>query len=142
MQHRSRSRDMSRDRSRSRNRISQSSSRLSYGKINYFEPKNDLLGELIDLQLANGTFKYGKCLETLMNMPEDSLNNTCPPGLELDFWITAICIVIIETRFDQDKDLWVLVAEKAKKYLIRNQRRNCTDEILEEARKIVNQYTV
>ena len=133
---------MSRDRSRSRNRISGSSSRLSYGKINDFEPKDDLLGELIDLQLANGTFKYGKCLETLVNMTENGLSSTCPPGLDLYFWITAICVVILETRFDQDKDLWVLVAEKAKKYLIRNQRKNCTDEILEESRKIVNQYTV
>ena len=140
MRHRSRSRDMSRDRSRSRNRVSQSSSGSSYGKINDFEPKNDFLGELIDLQLANGTFKYGKCLETLINMTENGLNNTCPPGLDLDFWITAICVVILETRFDQDKDLWVLVAEKAKKYLMKNQ--NGTNEVLEKARKIVTQYTV
>ena len=74
-----------------------------------------------------------------MDMSEDGLNSTCPPGLCLDFWITAICVVILETIFDQDKDLWVLVAEKAKKYLIRNQRKNCTDEILGEARKIVQQ---
>ena len=75
-----------------------------------------------------------------MDMSEDGLNNTCPPGLCLDFWITAICVVILETRFDQDKDLWVLVAEKAKKYLMKN--KNCTNEILEEAGKIVTQYSV
>ena len=74
-----------------------------------------------------------------MNMTEDGLNSTCPPGLCLDFWITAICVVILETIFDQDKDLWVLVAEKARQYLIRNQRKNGTDEILGEARKIVQQ---
>ena len=105
--------------------------------MNAFDPKNDLLGELIDLQLANGSFNYGKCLETLTNMPEDGLQSTCPPGLDLDFWITAICVAILETRFDQDKDLWVLVSEKAKKYLIRNQKKNCLDEILEEARRLV-----
>merc|ERR1712018_810145 len=72
------------------------------------------LNELIDLQLANGTFKMGKSIETLLDIKEEDIKKKCPQGVEMDVWITALCIVLIETKFKKS-NLWELVISKARK---------------------------
>jgi hypothetical protein len=93
------------------------------------------LNEMIDLQSANGTFKMGKSIETLLDMKEEDIKKKCPQGVELDVWITALCIILIETKFKESKDLWELVTSKARKSI------ECItenlDEILVEAKKHV-----
>ena len=73
------------------------------------------LNELIDLQSANGIFKMGKSIEILLDMKEEDIKKKCPQGIDMDVWITALCIVLIETKFNESKDLWELVTSKARK---------------------------
>ena len=93
------------------------------------------LNELIDLQLANGTFKMGKSIETLLNMKEKVIKTNCPDGVDMDIWITAICIALIEIKFKESKDLWELVTSKARKAIGRSTEN--MDEILMMAKNHV-----
>ena len=93
------------------------------------------LNELIDLQLANGTFKMGKSIETLLDIKEEDIKKKCPQGVEMDVWITALCIVLIETKFKESKDLWELVISKARKSI--GHTTENMDEIMVEAKKHV-----
>ena len=93
------------------------------------------LNELIDLQSANGTFKMGKSIETLLNMKEEEIKKNCPEGVDMDIWITALCIALIEIKFKESKDLWELVTSKARKSIGRVTEN--MDEILVKAEKYV-----
>ena len=73
----------------------------------------DPLNDLIELQNANGSFKFGSALKC----SEDKLKNTCPQKQHLDAWITAYAVTILEEKFADQKTLWELVAEKAKNYV-------------------------
>ena len=94
------------------------------------------LNELIDLQSANGTFEMGKSIETHLNMKEEDIKKNCPQGVDMDIWITALCIALIEIKFKESKDLWELVTSKARKS-IESATENM-DEILVKAEKYVN----
>merc|ERR1719245_2215076 len=59
------------------------------------------LNEIIDLQLANGSFKMDKVLEKLLSMDEQALQKICPSGADFGIWVTAICIVLIETKYSK-----------------------------------------
>ena len=75
------------------------------------QPKSkDPLEALIDLQLANGSFKYGSGL----GFSEEELKKSCPESISNEVWITAIVIGILAKKFAKDKDLWELVANKAR----------------------------
>ena len=93
------------------------------------------LNELIDLQSANGTFKMGKSIETFLNMKEEEIKKNCPEGVDMDIWITALCINLIEIKFKESKDLWELVTSKARKSIGRATEN--MDEILVKAEKYV-----
>merc|ERR1712062_696842 len=81
------------------------------------QPKSkDPLEALIDLQLANGSFKYGSGL----GFSEEELNKSCPESISNEVWITAIVIGILAKKFAKDKDLWELVANKAKNFVKTN----------------------
>merc|ERR1711963_1137257 len=75
------------------------------------------LNEIIDLQLANGSFKMDQVLEKLLSMDEQTLKTKCPSKTEFVEWITALCVVLIETKYSKEKDLWILVTTKGRKYL-------------------------
>merc|ERR1711963_519162 len=75
------------------------------------------LNEIIDLQLANGSFKMDKVLEKLLSMDEQTLKTKCPSKTEFVEWITALCVVLIETKYSKEKDMWILVTTKGRKYL-------------------------
>ena len=81
------------------------------------QPKDkDPLEALIDLQLANGSFKYGSGL----GFSEAELKKSCPESISNEVWITAIVIGILAKKFAKDKDLWELVANKAKNFVKTN----------------------
>jgi len=78
------------------------------------QPKDkDPLEALIDLQLANGSFKYGSGL----GFSEEELKKSCPESISNEVWITAIVIGLLAKKFAKDKDLWELVANKAKNFV-------------------------
>jgi len=92
------------------------------------------LNELIDLQSANGIFKMGKSIEILLDMKEEEIKKKCPQGIDMDVWITALCIVLIETKFSESKDLWELVTSKARKSIELHTEN--LDKILVEAKEL------
>jgi len=125
-------------RSRSRSRSQSSNDSDSEEEVMECSVKEPGLNELIDLQLANGTFKMGKSIETLLDIKEEDIKKKCPQGVEMDVWITALCIVLIETKFKESKDLWELVISKARKSI--GHTTENMDEIMVEAKKHVKCY--
>merc|ERR1711963_1205678 len=94
------------------------------------------LNEIIDLQLANGSFKMDRVLEKLLSMDEQTLKNKCPSSTEFVVWITALCVVLIETKYSKEKDLWILVTTKGRKYLANASEDS--DVLLNKAIDVVN----
>jgi len=94
------------------------------------------LNEIIDLQLANGSFKMDPVLEKLLSMDEQTLKNKCPSGIQFVEWITALCVALIETKYSKEKDLWILVTSKARKYLANASED--TENLLNDAIAFIN----
>ena len=94
------------------------------------------LNELIGLQSAKGAFKMGEIIEKLLNKKEEDIKKNCPPEVDMDVWITALVIVLIETKFKESKDSWELVTAKARKSIERKATENM-NEILVEAKKYI-----
>merc|ERR1711976_665835 len=94
------------------------------------------LNEIIDLQLANGSFKMDKVLEKLLSMDEETLKKKCPSSAEFVVWITALCVAWIETKYSKEKDLSILVTSKGRKYLANASEE--LDVLLNKANDVVN----
>merc|ERR1711963_1122876 len=97
------------------------------------------LNEIIDLQLANGSFKMDKVLEKLLSMDEQTLKTKCPSKTEFVEWITALCVVLIETKYSKEKDMWILVTTKGRKYLANASEE--LDVLLNKATDVVNRVS-
>ena len=89
------------------------------------EVKKDItvrMTELISLQKSNGEFKIsdedwtGSVLEEYLGSYSDVKSN-CPTGIEMNLWITALSIKVLEIKMEDKKDLWDLVARKSHKFL-------------------------
>ena len=77
----------------------------------------DLMFAIIDLQKAAGSFKWGKGLETLLGISEKEMKTKAKENqIDLEDWITAVCIAYLESQVDA-KDMWELVVDKAKSHL-------------------------
>jgi len=98
--------------------------------------KNDSLTNLIHLQLANGCFKFGQALENLIGMTEQELMEKCFKGEDSITWITAVAFATLEKFFSNDKDLWDLVAKKAKLFIQKHAKDNF-DEIIKNAKTLI-----
>ena len=75
--------------------------------------RRECLNKLIALQNANGSFKYGDALK----IEEKELNETCPENEDLNVWITAYAIALIEAKFEDDEELLEFVAKKAREFV-------------------------
>ena len=98
--------------------------------------KNESLTNLIHLQLANGSFKFGQALENLIGMSEQELMEKCYKGEDSTTWITAVAFATLEKFFPNDKDLWDLVANKAKLFIQKHVKNNF-DEIIKNAKTVI-----
>merc|ERR1719270_602442 len=107
--------------------------RLSWPSMDELQqPKtseDENLTNLVHLQLADGSFKFGKALETLIKMTEQKLMENCLNGEDRTTWITAVSFVAFENFFPDKKDLWELVANKAKSFILKHAK-NDFDEII------------
>ena len=78
--------------------------------------------ELISLQKSNGVFKMsdedwtGSVLEEYLGSYSDVKSNG-PPGIEMNLWITALSMKVLEIKMEDKKDLWDLVMRKSHKFL-------------------------
>ena len=84
---------------------------------------------LVKLQSSNGVFEMRKekwektVLEKYLGTFED-VKSSCPDGIELNIWITALAIKILEVSMKDKTELWELVAEKSKKYTLKEMENN------------------
>ena len=94
----------------------------------------DKMTELINLQKSNGVFEIssknwiGSILEEYLGCFPD-VKSSCPKGIEINLWITALCMKILEVKMEDKKDLWDLVMQKSHKFL--NAELNKVDETYE-----------
>merc|ERR1712062_284255 len=101
------------------------------------ETINDPLTNLIHLQMANGSFKFGKALQTSIGITENQLMEKCPENEEHITWITALAVAVFEKKFSNDKDLWELIAKKARKYIKEHGKTSLDDIILKAKSHII-----
>ena len=93
----------------------------------------DRLNELIALQKANGSFKYGDALK----MEEKELKKTCPKNEDLNIWITAYAIALLEAKFDNDKELWEFVVKKAREF-VKSSVKGRLRTLMDKAAKLIS----
>ena len=105
----------------------------------------DKMSELINLQKSNGIFDIfsndwtGSVLDFYVGKYED-VQSSCPPGVTITLWITALAIKIMEIKMSDKKDLWELVAQKSKKSLNAELKKNKEQlqALLDKAEEYVN----
>ena len=93
---------------------------------------HDDMTKLVKLQSFKGKFKIGKDTweKTVLEKYLGSfayVNSCCPTGTRLNMWITALAMKILEIHMIEKKELWELVAEKSKKYLMKKVSNNQLD---------------
>ena len=99
--------------------------------------KDESLTNLIHLQLADGSFKFGQALENLIGMTEQELVEKCYKDEDSATWITAVAFATLEKIFPNDKDIWDLVANKAKLFIQKHAKNNF-DEIIKIVETLIN----
>ena len=80
-------------------------------------PDGDSMLNLIHLQSADGSFKFGQVFEVLMKLDYEKIQAKCPYGIGMEVWITAIAVALLNKKFASDKYLWELIAHKSIIYL-------------------------
>ena len=58
----------------------------------------------------------GSVLEEYLGSYSDVKSNG-PPGIEMNLWITALSMKVLEIKMEDKKDLWDLVMRKSHKFL-------------------------
>ena len=80
-------------------------------------PDGDSMLNLIHLQSADGSFKFGQAFEVMMKLDYEKIQAKCPENIEMEVWVTAIAVALLEKKFASDKYLWELIAHKSIIYL-------------------------
>ena len=100
--------------------------------------------DLISLQKASGSFEIanegwaGSVLEEYLGNDKE-VEMTCPVGIAMHLWITALSMKIFEMKMGDKKDLWALVLRKSKIFLegeLKNEKEKY-DALMEHAEKYV-----
>ena len=92
------------------------------GKIEAKKQSMDEMTELIYLQKSNGVFEIssenwiGSVYEEYLGSYFD-VKSSCPTGIYINLWITALSMKIFEVKMEDKKDLWDLVMQKSHKFL-------------------------
>ena len=108
----------------------------------------DRMTELIGLQKSNGIFDISSkdwaesILECYAGKYED-VKSSCPPGVKVELWITALSIKIMELKMSNQKELWELVAQKSKKSLNveLNKNKDQLQMLLDQAEEYLKRIT-
>ena len=104
----------------------------------------DRMTELINLQKSNGMFDVprehwaGSVLEIYLGSYMD-VKSSCPSGIEMPLWITALSMKILEIKMGDKKELWDLIERKSHKFLnleMQKEKQNC-QELIDQAEKYI-----
>ena len=109
------------------------------------KPPEDKMSELISLQKSNGIFDVSSndWTESVFNFylgKYEDVSSSCPPGVTITLWITALAIKIMEIKMSDKRELWELVAQKSKKSLNVELKKSKEQlqELLDKAEEHVN----
>ena len=80
----------------------------------------DFVQNLIRQQKADGCFKFGNIFQDILKLNQEEIKQKCPTNIKFDDWLTAIAIFLLTKKFADEKVLWELIVDKAKKYLKKN----------------------
>ena len=89
----------------------------------------DQMTQLLNLQRSNGTFEISpenwihSIFEAYAGSYED-VQCSCPAGIKITLWITALAIKILELKLGEKRDLWELVVQKSIKYILSELKQN------------------
>ena len=101
------------------------------------EPNFDSLTNLINLQMANGSFKFGQAFQALIGKTEvEIIGRYAMENEDQTTWLTALAIVLLEMKFPNDNEIWELVVKKAKKY-IQSHGKGQVDDIIQSAKNFL-----
>jgi hypothetical protein len=95
---------------------------FSTNSVSKTKQPEDRMDELISLQKSSGMFEIslkdwtGTALDFYLGKYED-VQSKCPSGVAINLWFTALAITIMEIKMSEKKELWELVAQKSKKSL-------------------------
>ena len=90
---------------------------------------DDKMTELVSIQGSNGAFKIhpknwkNSVFEEYAGNYED-VQSSCPTSVRINLWTTALAIKILELKMLGKKDLWELVAQKSRKYILAKLNQN------------------
>ena len=90
---------------------------------------DDDMTALINWQKSDGMFQIttdgweNSILKTYLGNIQDVRAN-CPANTTFNVWLTALAVKILELKMSEKKELWELVAEKSKKYILRELLKN------------------
>ena len=99
--------------------------------------KDDDLTKLIHLQMANGSFKFGQVFQDLIGMTESQIMEKFHETEVDGIWITAVALELLEKKFPQDKELWELIAKKAKIFIQTNAKAHFDDIMMKAKESLV-----
>lgn len=106
--------------------LSESEDNVEYSVLankNQNNPNDEDMTNLVKLQTSNGMFemkkeKWENSVFEKYSGTFENVNSSCPNDTDLHKWITALAIQILELHMKDKKELWKVVAEKSKKYLL------------------------
>uniref|UniRef100_A0A1X7TQ34 VIT domain-containing protein n=1 Tax=Amphimedon queenslandica TaxID=400682 RepID=A0A1X7TQ34_AMPQE len=75
------------------------------------------LSQLISLQAAEGFWILNDSLVSLTGVSLSVLKSACPDGVSVNVWATVLALVLLEKRFNSQRDEWELVAMKAEMWV-------------------------
>ena len=90
---------------------------------------DDKMTELVSIQGSNGAFKIhpknwkNSVFEEYAGSYE-AVQSSCPTSVNIKLWTTALAIKILELKMLGKKDLWELVAQKSRKYILAKLNQN------------------
>ena len=95
---------------------------------------DDKMTELVNLQGSSGKFKIypqnwkNSVFEEYTGSFE-AVQSSCPKCVRITLWITALAIKILELKMLEKKDLWELVAQKSRKYILAKLNQNIKERL-------------
>lgn len=120
---------------------------LPEGKMKAAPPKPAKLAKplvgvsgLVMLAKANGAFELDESLATIVSASLSALLNALPSALQeyQQVWATFIALAYLEKCCSDTKDEWELVFTKAKKFIVKTLPDLAWDDLLTQAKALVN----
>ena len=112
----------------------------SHTKSSLVKAASQRVLSLISLQKASGAWDLVDQLVSLCGSSRDALITGCPAEIAVDkadgklLWATALALVLLMSKFLDQKDEWEMIAEKGKKWMKKNLPAAVTyDKVLQSA---------